>query len=194
MSKRKMQRRRNQNASSIKMVLGVGLILIGIASFLVLKSGNAQSGPTASRSVTPAEVNYSAPELALTNLDGQAESLADYRDRVVLVNNWATWCPPCKAEIPTLDAYYQAHAAKGFVIIGIDAGETQEEVKTFVQSSSMSYPVWIDPQNKALEAFNNQSLPSSFVIDRSGTVRLAWVGEIDRETLEKYVTPLLVEN
>jgi thiol-disulfide isomerase/thioredoxin len=53
------------------------------------------------------EVNYSAPELSLQNINGQSESLTDYQDQVVLVNNWATWCPPCKAEIPTLEALLQ---------------------------------------------------------------------------------------
>ena len=75
------------------------------------------------QSVIPVEVNYAAPELSLQNVNGETESLTDYRDKVVLVNNWATWCPPCKAEIPTLEEYYKAHSAEGFVIIGIEAGE-----------------------------------------------------------------------
>ena len=146
------------------------------------------------RSVTPVSVNYPAPALSLQNIDGQTESLTDLLGQVVLVNNWATWCPPCKAEIPTLEAYYKAHTADGFVIIGVEAGEPQNDVLKFVQESGMSYPVWIDLNGAALDAFNNKNLPSSYVIDRSGTVRLAWVGEISSEMLEKYVTPLLTEN
>ncbi len=140
------------------------------------------------------EVNYPAPELALQNVNGAAESLIDYRDKVVLVNNWATWCPPCKAEIPTLEAYYKAHTTDGFVIIGVEAGEPQNDVLKFVQDNGMTYPVWIDLNGAALDAFNNENLPSSYVIDRKGTVRLAWVGEISSEMLEKYITPLLMEN
>ena len=140
------------------------------------------------------EVNYPAPELSLQNVNGAAESLIDYRDKVVLVNNWATWCPPCKAEIPTLEAYYKAHTTDGFVIIGVEAGEPQNDVLKFVQDNGMTYPVWIDLNGAVLDAFNNENLPSSYVIDRTGTVRLAWVGEISSEMLEKYITPLLMEN
>jgi thiol-disulfide isomerase/thioredoxin len=140
------------------------------------------------------EVNYPAPELSLQNVNGQIESLADYRDKIVLVNNWATWCPPCKAEIPTLEAYYQIHAVEGFVIIGIEAGGRQNDVLQFSQEHGITYPVWFDLESAAINAFHNGSLPSSYVIDRAGVVRLAWVGEINHEMLEKYVTPLLHED
>ena len=191
----KKNRRKNNSNAGLTFILGVGLVLIGLATLLVLTGGKdtATSQPI-SRSVTPMEVNYPAPELSLQNVNGEAESLIGYRDKVVLVNNWATWCPPCKAEIPTLEAYYKAHTADGFVIIGVEAGEPQNDVLKFVQESGMSYPVWIDLNGAALDAFNNKNLPSSYVIDRSGTVRLAWVGEISSEMLEKYVTPLLTEN
>ena len=179
----------------MKFVLGIGLVLIGLAAFLFTQGadelGTSQS---VSNSVTPMEVNYPAPELSLQNVNGQSESLTDYRDKVVLLNNWATWCPPCKAEIPTLQAYYETHTAEGFVIIGVEAGEPQNDVLTFVQEHGMTYPVWFDLKSAATTAFRNGSLPSSYVIDRTGTVRLAWVGEISQGMLEKYVTPLLMEN
>lgn len=176
-------------------ILGIGLVLIGLASLLILQGAKTgQASQSISNSVIPVAVNYPAPELSLQNVDGKSEALIDYRDQVVLVNNWATWCPPCKAEIPTLQAYYETHTMDGFVIIGIDAGEPQSEVLKFVQEHNMTYPVWFDLENTAMNAFKNQSLPSSFVIDRKGIVRLAWVGEISGEVLEKYVTPLITEN
>ncbi len=195
MTKKNHRQRRNNSNAGLTFILGVGLVLIGLAALLVLTGGkNTAASQPASRSVTPMEVNYPAPELALQNVNGAAESLIDYRDQVVLVNNWATWCPPCKAEIPTLEAYYKAHTTDGFVIIGVEAGEPQNDVLKFVQDNGMTYPVWIDLNGAALDAFNNENLPSSYVIDRKGIVRLAWVGEINREMLEKYVTPLLTEN
>jgi thiol-disulfide isomerase/thioredoxin len=138
-------------------------------------------------------VNYPAPELALENVNGKLESLADYGDQVVLVNNWATWCPPCKAEMPTLVDYYNEHNDEGLMIIAVEAGEPKDEVMVFVKKFEMPFAVWLDPKGLATSAFKNGSLPSSYVIDRSGTVRLAWTGEISREMLEKYVTPLLSE-
>jgi peroxiredoxin len=194
MTKKNRHRKSNSNAG-LTFILGAGLMLIGVAAFLILQNPkNAEASQPASRSVTPMEVNYPAPELSLQNVNGKAESLISYGDKVVLVNNWATWCPPCKAEIPTLIAYYEAHTSDGFVIIGVEAGEPQKDVLAFVQEHSMTYPVWFDLKGAALNAFNNGNLPSSYVIDRKGIVRLAWVGEISQEMLEKYVTPLLVEN
>jgi peroxiredoxin len=144
--------------------------------------------------VVPAEVNYAAPSLSLVNLQGSQLSLSDYRDNVVLVNNWATWCPPCKAEMPTLESYYEQHAAKGFMLIAIEAGDSRENVRPFVEAYGLKFQVWLDPENAALKAFRNPNLPNSFVLDRNGTVRYAWTGEISRAMLEKYVTPLLSED
>ncbi|HET7142824.1 MAG TPA: TlpA disulfide reductase family protein [Anaerolineales bacterium] len=195
MAKKNHRRGKNNSNPGLMSILGVGLVLIGSAAFLLLQgTKNTEASRPVSRSVIPMEVNYPAPELSLQNVNGKTESLIDFRDKVVLVNNWATWCPPCKAEIPTLEAYYEAHAPDGFVIIGVEAGEAQEDVLTFAQEHDMTYPVWFDPTNAAMSAFHNGSLPSSYVIDRKGNIRLAWVGEINREMLEKYVTPLLMED
>ena len=195
---KKISRRRKNNDNNIRLmfILGAGLILVGIAVILLL-SGNqstAASPQADNLSTIPAAVNYPAPDLSLQNVNGKTESLVDYRDKIVLVNNWATWCPPCKAEIPTLEVYYKAHAANGFMIVGIEAGEPQADVSKFVQEHEMTYPVWFDLKNAALDAFKNQNLPSSYVIDRKGVIRLAWVGEISQAMLEKYVTPLLTAN
>ncbi len=195
MPKKNNRYRKNKTNNGLMFILGIGLVLIGLASLLILQGAKTgQASQSISNSVIPVAVNYPAPELSLQNVDGKSEALIDYRDQVVLVNNWATWCPPCKAEIPTLQAYYETHTMDGFVIIGIDAGEPQSEVLKFVQEHNMTYPVWFDLENTAMNAFKNQSLPSSFVIDRKGIVRLAWVGEISGEVLEKYVTPLITEN
>ena len=130
----------------------------------------------------------------LENTNGKTESLADFQDKVVLVNNWATWCPPCKAEMPTLVAFYNEHAKDGLMIVAIEAGEPKDLVQKFAEQYQMPFSVWIDPDGKSLDAFKNGSLPNSYVIDRTGTVRLMWTGEINRENLEKYVTPLLTNN
>ena len=195
MPKKTHRYRKNTNNNGLMFILGIGLVLIGLASLLILQGEKTgQASQSIPNSVIPVAVNYPAPELSLQNVDGKSESLIDYRDRVVLVNNWATWCPPCKAEIPTLEAYYKIHVVDGFVIIGVEAGESQNDVLKFVQEHDMTYPVWFDLKNAATNAFRNESLPSSYVIDRKGIVRLAWVGEISQEMLEKYVTPLLLEN
>lgn len=193
MTKSKKKYRRKQKKTFPIVPVVIGLFLIGFA-VLALTSPKPESTAAASNSVVPVEVNYAAPELTLKTLDGETESLADYLGQVVLVNNWATWCPPCKAEMPTLVAYHNEHTADGFSIIAVDAGEPADVVAQFAKDFGMKFPVWLDPDSAALRAFGNGSLPNSYVIDRTGTVRLAWTGEINRAMLEKYVTPLITES
>jgi peroxiredoxin len=78
-------------------------------------------------------------------------------------------------------------------VIGIEAGESAAQVQAYADSLGVTFPMWVDTETASLAAFHNGSLPNSYVIDRSGTVRLAWVGEISRSMLEKHVTPLLSE-
>jgi len=172
--------------------VAIGLLLISFA-FLSTLSPKAEEGTEKQNSVVPQEVNFAAPELSLQNLNGETESLADYHGQVILVNNWATWCPPCKAEMPTLVAYHNEHTADGFSVIAVEAGEPLDMVAQFADSYQMSFPVWLDPNGASLRAFGNGTLPNSYVIDRSGTVRYAWTGEISKAMLEKYVTPLIAE-
>ena len=124
-------------------------------------------------------------------MDGNPTSLADLKGKVVLVNNWATWCPPCRAEMPELEAYYQAHKGDGFVLVGINSGDKQSQVVEFIREYEISFPMWLDPSGMALRAFKNNALPSSYLLDESGTVRRVWTGAVSLETLEQYVTPLL---
>ncbi len=175
--------------------IGAGLLLLGVVAALLLarpqEAGTSLN--SGQRSVVPVAVNYPAPALTLTGLDGEQVSLADFQGQVVLVNNWATWCPPCKAEMPTLQAYYADHQDQGFWLIGINAADPTEKVTQFVTDYRLTFPIWLDPQNMALEAFQNQGLPSSYVIDRQGIVRLAWTGEVSKAILEEYVTPIVEE-
>lgn len=192
MTKSKKKYRRKQRKTFPIVPVAIGLFLIGFA-VLALALPKAEVNAGTQNSVVPMAVNYAAPELSLRNLAGETESLAAYLGQVVLVNNWATWCPPCKAEMPTLVAYHNEHAADGFSIIAVDAGEPADVVSQFAKNFSMTFPVWLDPNSEALRAFGNGSLPNSYVIDRAGTVRYAWTGEISKTMLEKYVTPLIVE-
>lgn len=194
MTKKKRGRRRGDSSGLI--AAGIGLILVGLALFVFWPTSPAdqETQPdSAGLSVVPAEVNYPAPQLSLQSLEGKPESLEDYKGNVLLVNNWAIWCPPCKAEMPTLEDYYEAHNADGFMIVAIEAGEPKEAVSEFAESHGLKFRLWLDPNNASLAAFRNSGLPNSYVIDRAGTVRYAWTGEISRAMLEKYVTPLIAE-
>lgn len=174
-------------------VIGIGLIALGVAAMTLLTLRQAQAERGVESSVIPIQADYPAPALTLNDLDGNPRSLSDYLGQVVLVNMWATWCPPCVAELPTLNAFYRDYAQAGFAIIGIDDGEELGVVKDYVAQTGLVFPIWTDPSYLSERAFNTMNLPSSFVIDRQGQVRLQWVGAISRAMLEKYVVPIIEE-
>ena len=172
-------------------LLGLGLILIVASVYLFTRDTTI---PT-ELSAVPVQTNFSAPEVTLTDTRGVTHSLADYRGQVVLVNLWATWCPPCKEEMPALQAFYDKQKNNGFTIIAINDGDPTADVLQFEKDYRLSFPIWLDPKYYATEqAFKTLNLPSSFVIDREGIVRLMWVGGVGRKTLDKYVTPIILEN
>ena len=146
-------------------LIGTALVLIAGAGVVFgtsqARQGDSPPGNQAQTIFPPAEINRPAPELTLEALDGQQVSLQDYRGEVVLVNNWATWCPPCKAEMPELNAYFQEHKNQGFQVIAIEAGDPPQQVKSFVEREGIDFLVLLDPENKALKRFENASLPNT---------------------------------
>ncbi len=183
-------RRTGRIQSLALIVVGLGLIVVAVIAFLSIPKAQADLQQVDS-SAQPVVVDYAAPEVRITDLNNQPVALSDFKGQVVLYNAWATWCPPCKEEMPTLDAYYQAHRQEGFVVVAIEDGEPVAEVAEYVRANALSFPVWPDLTWLATRTFKTDVLPSSFVIDRAGRVRLSWQGPITRATLEKFVTPLL---
>jgi thiol-disulfide isomerase/thioredoxin len=172
------------------LLLGLGLTLIIAAVTRVVQN----SAPQTELSAVPVKVNYASPELQLTDVVGNPAALASYQGQVVLVNLWATWCPPCKAEMPALESFYQKHKDEGFTIVAINDGDPTPDVVQFVGDYGLTFPVWLDPEYIATEqAFKTLNLPTSFVIDRKGMIILSWVGGTNLKTLEKYVTPIIRE-
>lgn len=174
---------------------GLGLIVLGGASIIIFSSrgGDPALQPT-DFSAVPAAVSYHEPALVLYDIDGVRRALSDLLGQVVLINLWATWCPPCQAEMPILQHYFENHQKEGFTVIAVEDGDPETEVRAFVRSYRLTFAVWLDPAHEASDqAFRTINLPTSYVIDRMGTVRLVWLGAIGDANLEKYVTPLIRE-
>jgi peroxiredoxin len=107
------------------------------------------------------------PEFTLKDLSGRSWNFSDLRGKVVLVNFWATWCPPCRKEMPDLETLYERFGAKGFVVLGI-SDEDAAKVGPFIRERKVSFPVLLDPGRKVNEMFVVEGIPKSFVYDRDG--------------------------
>lgn len=115
---------------------------------------------------------------------GSAASLLALRGRVVMLNFWATWCIPCRAEVPDLEHEYRAHQAEGVVVIGADYQEPREQVLPFLEEIGVTYPVLLD-SGTIHDAYGVHGLPETFVISRGGRIVVARVGAASRQTMEQ---------
>lgn len=133
------------------------------------------------------------PQLTFEDLSGNQVTLSDLRGNVVLVNNFAVWCGPCRAEMPLLQAFYEMNKERGFTVVAIESGETAAEVAAFVKEFGITFPVLLDPQGKAQDAFNMIALPNSILADRQGKIRHTWIGALDGSILEASILPVILE-
>lgn len=133
-----------------------------------------------------------APAWALTNVQGQRMESSAFSNRVVVLNFWATFCPPCIREIPDLAAFHVAHSNDPVTVVGLSLDSIgAESVRAFVEKRGIPYPVALADATVA-EAFGGVSqIPSTFVIARDGTFAARYLGALDREELERAVAPLI---
>lgn len=160
----------------------LGAAVLALSGLLVLISGATAE----SASSWSAELGDPAPALSLSDLDGKPVALKDFEHQVVLVNLWATYCLPCRHEMPLLDELAEANRDRGLVVLGIsiDRKRAENRVRELVEELDLSYPILLDPEEKATGLFPAPALPASFLFDRRG--RLAWqrLGVIVEDDLE----------
>jgi cytochrome c biogenesis protein CcmG, thiol:disulfide interchange protein DsbE len=173
--------------------------------FLLLVGGLVALGWVTRESKRPVAAGDLAPELRLPLLDGDTASLADYRGKVVMLNIWATWCPPCVTELPSMQRVYETFADQGLEIlaVAVDAlpGERQADgrvvgvVSEFVDRFGLTFPVALDPTGGTERLLEVNYLPTTFLIDREGRIRVREVGGRywDAETNIQMIEALLGE-
>ena len=124
---------------------------------------------------------YPAPEYQAITLDNEVVSLTDYKGKVILVNLWATWCEPCRDEMPLLEDLSQTFSHADFEVIGVSIDETgfEKKIQQILDSGEISYEIWLDPSNKFQFKFRTIGVPESFLIDREGMIVHQWKGEFD---------------
>jgi len=121
-----------------------------------------------------------AKDFKVTTLDGGRLSLADLKGKVVFLNLWATWCPPCKEEMPAMERLWQRYKDQGLVVIALsmDSGGAKS-VKPYIEKAKFTYPVGLDPKMEVAQLYGARSVPSTFIIDRSGMLRAIALGPRD---------------
>ena len=121
----------------------------------------------------------SAPALELTDVDGKVHRLADYRGKAVLVNFWATWCVPCREEMPSMEQLRAAMQGKPFVVLAVNVGEGGRVARDFADKMSLGFPLLLDRDTKTTKAWGARILPASFVVGPDGRIRYSYMGAID---------------
>ncbi len=157
---------------------------------------NADGFPLASardvdNSGTQPTVGHPAPNFAMQLDDGSTATLHDFAGRPILINFWATWCPPCRREMPDLVAAYEAHKDEGLIVIEVNSAETAAQVADFVEQFGVTAPVVLDTRNEVMSVYRTNSLPASFFIDKDGVIQATWPGFMDKDTLDELLGKIL---
>ena len=135
---------------------------------------------------------YPAPDLELPRLTGGGRaSLADYRGQVVVLNIWASWCEPCKAESPLLERWHQRMKRSGGTVLGIDTLDVTSDALDFIDEYDLTYPMLRDRGGDAITALGVVAYPETFVIDRRGRIVASERGPVDEAFMRENVLPLL---
>ena len=153
-------------------------------------AGATATGLMASAPAYATRVGEPAPPFSIFTFDWKKIQYAQMRGKVIIVNFWATWCGPCREELPTLSAYYKQHEAEGLLIFPVKAGDDKPVRELAPWSKLVSFPLVWHLDGKGYGVINNE-YPSNFVIDRAGVLRYAEAGAFTMEGLDQIVTPLL---
>jgi thiol-disulfide isomerase/thioredoxin len=148
-------------------------------------------GPT-----TAPQEGFTAPDFRLTLLAGGELALSDLRGKVVIVNLWASWCPPCRAEMPALQEVYEAYRDRGLEILAVNTTyqDSQSAAARFVQEYGLTFPVPLDQTGEVSRSYRLRALPTSFFIDRDGVIRSVVIGgPMSKTTIQTTVERLLGE-
>jgi peroxiredoxin len=160
------------------------------AAIVLMIAVLAACGAAVSR---PASVQ-TAPDFTVKDIEGKTITLAGLKGKVVLVNFWATWCPPCREEIPDFVAFYNENKDRGLEIVGLSVDKmTAAELKPFVAHFKMSYPVALATSKIVRDFDPGDAIPTTIIIDKKGVIRDKQVGGMDRATLDKLFLKLSTE-
>ena len=171
----------------LKIILIVTLALI-LSAGLAITGCSSNSAP----STQGTGVGNLAPDFQLDNLKGESVSLSDFRGEPVMLNFWATWCPPCVSEMPYIQQMYDEWGDKGLILLVIHMGGSPSQVKEFLQSHNLSLPVLLDTTQAIAQKYNIRYIPTTFFIDKDGIVQVVKVGAFpNKEAIESDLNKIM---
>ncbi|MCS7050536.1 MAG: TlpA family protein disulfide reductase [Thermomicrobium sp.] len=181
------------------LLLGLNIALLAIlasaiwlAVWFTRRSDTPASGPSAGDflAAQALTVGSPAPNFRLPRLDGGEIQLSDLRGRPVLVNFWASWCAPCRAEMPALQRVAQEFEPAGLVVIGINQLEDAQTVRRFVDEFGVSFAIALDADGTVSRDWRVYGIPQTYLLDADGTIRKAWVGPVTAESVTRALQEL----
>ncbi|MDP1715718.1 MAG: TlpA disulfide reductase family protein [Anaerolineales bacterium] len=163
-------------------ILMLASLAAGILWTVVSRVPSAVGAPLSS-SPSPRE-GFLAPDFTLDNLQGEKVTLSDLRGKIVVINLWATWCPPCRAEMPALENAYEQYKDSGLVVLGLNVTnqDSESEVPRFVEEFGLTFPILLDRDGSVSALYELRGLPTTFFVNRAGIIRTVVVGGPMSET------------
>ncbi len=163
------------------------IFLIVMLGLLVVQAcaSSPQAVPDGQQEATVGiNVGQIAPGFTLFDLDGNEISLSDFRGKTVFINFWATWCPPCRAEMPEIEAVHQEYKDKGVVVIGVDIVEPESTVRQYIKRGGFTWTIVLDSTGEVASDYQIAAIPTSFFIDREGIIRAVNIGAMTKKAME----------
>jgi len=170
------------------------LLTLMLAACCALSHVHAADLPPLAHTLTM-QAPKPAPALKLKDIEGKSHDLSKLRGKVVLINFWATWCPPCRREMPSMERLSQRFKGQPFVVLAVDVGEDPDTIETFASQldTTLTFPILLDTRSHAMRAWRVAGLPTTFLIDKQGRIVATAIGgrEFDHPEMVKAVGELV---
>lgn len=172
----------------IAAIVLITLLTVAIVQAMDKKAETQTSSTVTSSQAYGLNIGAKAPDFQLKTVTGKSVQLSDFKGKKVMLNFWATWCPPCKAEMPEMEQFYK-QANKDVVILGVNI-DPQNDVKGFVHNYGITFPILLDSENKVNGIYQILSIPTTYFINRNGVIQNKYTGSMQINMMKQFISQL----